>query len=103
MQDIGVITDWGGLIFFYFVCFVVGPLIGRYCGTKIPPEIQSSTGILSLTFHTDMAVAKDGFSASYNMTLKEVNDSKYCLIFALIYQAKNKYLLLWSVLVKAMA
>lgn len=56
----------------------VGPLIGRHCGTKIPPEIQSSTGILSLTFHTDMAVAKDGFSASYNMTLKEVTDNFHC-------------------------
>uniref|UniRef100_A0A3P8P3J6 Neuropilin n=1 Tax=Astatotilapia calliptera TaxID=8154 RepID=A0A3P8P3J6_ASTCA len=50
----------------------VGPLIGRYCGTRVPPEIQSSTGILSLSFHTDMAVAKDGFSARYNMTHKEV-------------------------------
>lgn len=56
--------------------FAVGPLIGRHCGTKIPAEIQSSTGILSLSFHTDMAVAKDGFSARYNMTVKEVNDSK---------------------------
>uniref|UniRef100_A0A8C2ZVR6 Neuropilin n=1 Tax=Cyclopterus lumpus TaxID=8103 RepID=A0A8C2ZVR6_CYCLU len=50
----------------------VSPLIGRYCGTKIPPEIQSSSGLLSLSFHTDMAVAKDGFSARYNMTHKEV-------------------------------
>ncbi|XP_067110683.1 neuropilin-2b [Osmerus mordax] len=56
----------------------VGPLIGRYCGTKIPPEIQSSTGILSLSFHTDMAVAKDGFSARYNMTHKEVTDTFHC-------------------------
>uniref|UniRef100_A0A672PZG2 Neuropilin n=1 Tax=Sinocyclocheilus grahami TaxID=75366 RepID=A0A672PZG2_SINGR len=56
----------------------VGPLIGRHCGTKIPSEIQSSTGILSLSFHTDMAVAKDGFSACYNMTLKEVNDNFHC-------------------------
>ncbi|KAL1268120.1 hypothetical protein QQF64_033483, partial [Cirrhinus molitorella] len=56
----------------------VGPLIGRHCGTKIPSEIQSSTGILSLSFHTDMAVAKDGFSARYNMTLKEVNDNFHC-------------------------
>ncbi|KAF0026179.1 hypothetical protein F2P81_020916 [Scophthalmus maximus] len=54
----------------------VGPLIGRYCGTRVPPEIQSSTGILSLSFHTDMAVAKDGFSARYNMTHKEVSESK---------------------------
>ncbi|XP_030635634.1 neuropilin-2a [Chanos chanos] len=55
----------------------VGPLIGRYCGTKIPPEIQSSTGLLSLSFHTDMAVAKDGFSARYNMTHREVTDCEY--------------------------
>ncbi|KAM3585026.1 uncharacterized protein V6R79_005423 [Siganus canaliculatus] len=56
----------------------VAPLIGRYCGTKIPPEIQSSSGLLSLSFHTDMAVAKDGFSARYNMTQKEVSDSFHC-------------------------
>ncbi|KAF3857212.1 hypothetical protein F7725_009071 [Dissostichus mawsoni] len=56
----------------------VSPLIGRYCGTKIPPEIQSSSGLLSLSFHTDMAVAKDGFSARYNMTHKEVSNSFHC-------------------------
>uniref|UniRef100_A0A671VSG0 Neuropilin n=1 Tax=Sparus aurata TaxID=8175 RepID=A0A671VSG0_SPAAU len=56
----------------------VGPLIGRYCGTSVPPEIQSSTGILSLSFHTDMAVAKDGFAARYNMTHKEVNEAFHC-------------------------
>uniref|UniRef100_A0A8C7PEG8 Neuropilin n=1 Tax=Oncorhynchus mykiss TaxID=8022 RepID=A0A8C7PEG8_ONCMY len=56
----------------------VGPLIGRYCGTKIPPEIKSSSGLLSLSFHTDMAVAKDGFSARYNMTHKEVSDTFHC-------------------------
>ncbi|KAM6945578.1 LOW QUALITY PROTEIN: neuropilin-2a [Aplochiton taeniatus] len=62
----------------------VGPLIGRYCGTKIPPEIQSSSGLLALSFHTDMAVAKDGFSARYNMTLKEVRDSFHCsMVFGL--------------------
>uniref|UniRef100_A0A672GQU4 Neuropilin n=1 Tax=Salarias fasciatus TaxID=181472 RepID=A0A672GQU4_SALFA len=57
----------------------VSPLIGRYCGTKIPPEIQSSSGLLSLSFHTDMAVAKDGFSARYNMTHKEVSDCESLL------------------------
>lgn len=61
----------------------MGPLIGRYCGTRVPPEIQSSTGILSLSFHTDMAVAKDGFSARYNMTHKEVSESKSKLCFFL--------------------
>ncbi|KAJ8394484.1 hypothetical protein AAFF_G00044940 [Aldrovandia affinis] len=56
----------------------VGPLIGRFCGTKVPPEIRSSTGLLSLSFHTDTAVAKDGFSARYNMTQKEVGDTFHC-------------------------
>uniref|UniRef100_A0A8C4RYS6 Neuropilin 2b n=1 Tax=Erpetoichthys calabaricus TaxID=27687 RepID=A0A8C4RYS6_ERPCA len=55
----------------------VGPLIGRYCGVKMPPEFQSSTGVLSLSFHTDMAVAKDGFSARYSMTAREVTDCEY--------------------------
>lgn len=59
----------------------VAPLIGRYCGTKIPPEIQSSSGLLSLSFHTDMAVAKDGFSARYNMTHKEVSDCECKITF----------------------
>lgn len=54
----------------------MGPLIGQYCGTRVPPEIHSSTGILSLSFRTDMAVAKDGFSARYNMTHKEVSESE---------------------------
>ncbi|XP_073489468.1 neuropilin-2 isoform X1 [Aquarana catesbeiana] len=56
----------------------VGPLIGRYCGTKTPSEIRSSTGILSLTFHTDMAVAKDGFSARFYLAPQEVPETFQC-------------------------
>lgn len=64
----------------------VSPLIGRYCGMKIPPEIVSSTGLLSLSFHTDMAVAKDGFSARYNMTRKDLADSKRDARIIFIYR-----------------
>uniref|UniRef100_H9G8Y1 Neuropilin n=1 Tax=Anolis carolinensis TaxID=28377 RepID=H9G8Y1_ANOCA len=56
----------------------VGPLIGRYCGTKTPSEIRSTTGILSLTFHTDLAVAKDGFSARYYLVQQEVPENFQC-------------------------
>ncbi|XP_042192325.1 neuropilin-2 isoform X1 [Callorhinchus milii] len=56
----------------------VGPLIGRYCGVTILPVIRSGTGILSLIFHTDMAVAKDGFSAQYNIAQKEATESYQC-------------------------
>ncbi|XP_038278180.1 neuropilin-2 isoform X3 [Dermochelys coriacea] len=56
----------------------VGPLIGRYCGTKTPSEIRSATGILSLTFHTDLAVAKDGFSARYYLVQQEIPENFQC-------------------------
>ncbi|XP_036174858.1 neuropilin-2 isoform X3 [Myotis myotis] len=56
----------------------VGPLIGKYCGTKTPSELRSSTGILSLTFHTDMAVAKDGFSARYYLVHQEPLENFQC-------------------------
>ncbi|KAH0621670.1 hypothetical protein JD844_023227 [Phrynosoma platyrhinos] len=56
----------------------VSPLIGRYCGTKTPSEIRSTTGILSLTFHTDLAVAKDGFSARYYLVQQEVPENFQC-------------------------
>ncbi|XP_025943911.1 neuropilin-2 [Apteryx rowi] len=56
----------------------VGPLIGRYCGTKMPSDIRSTTGVLSLTFHTDLAVAKDGFSAQYDLVQQEVPENFQC-------------------------
>ncbi|XP_065526199.1 neuropilin-2 isoform X2 [Lathamus discolor] len=56
----------------------VGPLIGRYCGTKMPSDIRSTTGVLSLTFHTDLAVAKDGFSAQYYLIQQEVPENFQC-------------------------
>jgi hypothetical protein len=73
------------LTFLYLVC-PVGPLIGKYCGTKTPSELRSSTGILSLTFHTDMAVAKDGFSARYYLVHQEPLESELpfenlCFVF----------------------
>ena len=61
---------------FAALSFAVGPLIGRYCGTKMPSDIRSTTGVLSLTFHTDLAVAKDGFSAQYYLIQQEVPESK---------------------------
>ncbi|XP_068804125.1 neuropilin-2 isoform X8 [Struthio camelus] len=56
----------------------VGPLIGRYCGTKMPSDIRSTTGVLSLTFHTDLAVAKDGFSAHYYLIQQDVPENFQC-------------------------
>lgn len=60
----------------FFPPYLVGPLIGKYCGTKTPSKLRSSTGVLSLTFHTDMAVAKDGFSARYYLVHQEPPESE---------------------------
>lgn len=72
------VENWGSHSPFCLPLFIcaVGPLIGKYCGTKTPSELRSSTGILSLTFHTDMAVAKDGFSARYYLVHQEPLESK---------------------------
>lgn len=40
--------------------------IGKYCGSSLPPVLQSSDNILSLVFRTDDSVNSHGFSATYN-------------------------------------
>lgn len=41
------------------------PLIGRYCGYKLPPDIHSSGNKLLLKFVSDGSVQKAGFSAAF--------------------------------------
>ncbi|XP_060728751.1 neuropilin-1a-like isoform X2 [Tachysurus vachellii] len=45
----------------------VGPHVGRYCGSSSPGRVVSYTGILSLSIHTDNAIAKGGFSCNYRI------------------------------------
>ncbi|MEE6467128.1 hypothetical protein FKM82_007144 [Ascaphus truei] len=56
----------------------VGPHIGRYCGQNTPGRIRSSTGILSMIFHTDSAIAKEGFSANYTVLQSNVGEDFQC-------------------------
>ncbi|KAM4705185.1 neuropilin-1 [Rhinophrynus dorsalis] len=56
----------------------VGPHIGRYCGQNTPGRVRSSTGILSMIFHTDSAIAKEGFSASYNVVQSNAGEDFEC-------------------------
>lgn len=58
--------------------FPVGPHIGRYCGQKTPGRIHSSSGILSMVFYTDSAIAKEGFSANYSVLQSSVSEGQ-CL------------------------
>ncbi|XP_008845810.1 neuropilin-1 isoform X2 [Nannospalax galili] len=57
----------------------VGPHIGRYCGQKTPGRIRSSSGILSMVFYTDSAVAKEGFSANYSVLQSSVSEDFKCM------------------------
>ncbi|GCB68112.1 hypothetical protein scyTo_0008182 [Scyliorhinus torazame] len=56
----------------------VGLHIGRFCGPYAPEHIRSLTGILSLTLHTDTAIARDGFSANYSIIQKNSLENFNC-------------------------
>ncbi|XP_072859051.2 neuropilin-1 isoform X1 [Pogona vitticeps] len=56
----------------------VGPHIGRYCGQNTPGRVRSSTGILSLVFYTDSAIAKEGFAANYTVLQNSVSEDFQC-------------------------
>ncbi|KAM8967772.1 neuropilin-1 [Pelodytes ibericus] len=56
----------------------VGPHIGRYCGQNTPGRIRSSTGILSMIFHTDNAIAKEGFSANFTVLQTNTEEDFQC-------------------------
>ncbi|XP_063778175.1 neuropilin-1 [Pseudophryne corroboree] len=56
----------------------VGPHIGRYCGQNTPGRIRSSTGILSMYFHTDNAIAKEGFSANFTALPSSAEEDFEC-------------------------
>ncbi|CAK1545983.1 unnamed protein product [Leptosia nina] len=49
----------------------VGPY-GNYCGTKMPPEIVSTTEALLVRFRTDDSIVFKGFSASYQAVKPDV-------------------------------
>ncbi|KAM3822638.1 neuropilin-1 isoform 2-T2 [Vipera latastei] len=57
----------------------VGPHIGRYCGQNTPGRVLSSTGILSMVFYTDSAIAKEGFSANYTVVHNNVPEDFQCM------------------------
>ncbi|KAK2147338.1 hypothetical protein LSH36_558g01028 [Paralvinella palmiformis] len=44
------------------------PLLGRFCGTAVPPPLRSSGTRMSVNFITDQSVARDGFNATWRTT-----------------------------------
>ncbi|KAM4718445.1 cubilin [Anableps anableps] len=47
----------------------LAPLLGRFCGTVLPPDIRSSTNNLFIIFRTDATVNGLGWRAIYSQTL----------------------------------
>uniref|UniRef100_A0A3B3YJS7 CUB domain-containing protein n=1 Tax=Poecilia mexicana TaxID=48701 RepID=A0A3B3YJS7_9TELE len=47
----------------------LAPLLGRFCGTVLPPDIRSSTNNLFIIFSTDATVSGVGWRATYSQTL----------------------------------
>ncbi|XP_061569576.1 cubilin-like [Cololabis saira] len=45
------------------------PLLGRFCGAVMPPDLRSSTNQLFLLFRTDYSVSGVGWRATYRETL----------------------------------
>ncbi|XP_015260854.1 PREDICTED: cubilin-like, partial [Cyprinodon variegatus] len=47
----------------------LAPLLGRFCGTVLPPDLRSSANHLFLVFRTDATVGGIGWRATYSQTL----------------------------------
>ncbi|KAM4534255.1 cubilin [Odontesthes bonariensis] len=47
----------------------LAPLLGKFCGTVIPPNLRSSTNQLFIVFRTDATVNGIGWRATYSETL----------------------------------
>uniref|UniRef100_A0ACB8FV66 Uncharacterized protein n=1 Tax=Sphaerodactylus townsendi TaxID=933632 RepID=A0ACB8FV66_9SAUR len=55
----------------------LAPLLGKFCGTALPPTIRTSTNNLFLVFTTDFLEAAGGWKASYTETIDSNMDGKY--------------------------
>lgn len=50
----------------------LAPLLGRFCGSVLPPTLKSLTNQMFLVFKTDASVAAEGWRATYRETLGTV-------------------------------
>lgn len=54
----------------------LAPLLGKFCGTVLPPNLRSSTNQLFIIFATDSSVSGLGWRATYSETLGESNEDE---------------------------
>ena len=60
-------------------------LIGRYCGTQMPPVITSQSNVVSIKFTTDWSASEEGFQLTYKLSELFVNHYERIKIFKAIY------------------
>ncbi|KAG2458577.1 CUBN protein, partial [Polypterus senegalus] len=53
---------------------VSSPLIGKYCGTQMPPAAQSTQRSMHVRFVTDSSVSNHGFTAQYAAIMEPCGD-----------------------------
>lgn len=53
-------------------------LIGKFCGSRLPPTLLSSSNSMGITFKADSSHSSDGFLASY-MFMPEENSMDFIL------------------------
>ncbi|XP_054478628.1 cubilin [Anoplopoma fimbria] len=51
------------------------PLLGTFCGTEIPPRLQSTQRSMYIRFKTDSSVSNHGFEAAYGSALEGCGDT----------------------------
>ncbi|KAF7648099.1 hypothetical protein LDENG_00162070 [Lucifuga dentata] len=51
------------------------PLLGTFCGSQIPPRLQSNQRSMYIRFKTDSSVSNHGFTAAYGSALEGCGDT----------------------------
>ncbi|KAM3593822.1 uncharacterized protein V6R79_022582 [Siganus canaliculatus] len=51
------------------------PLLGSFCGTEIPPRLQSTERSMYVRFRTDASVSNNGFEAAYGSAVQGCGDT----------------------------
>ena len=55
---------------------ITSPMMGKYCGTSIPPRQASSSNEVLIKFHSDWSATESGFQIEYNPTGKHIKIAK---------------------------
>lgn len=64
-------------IYIYNGTSALSPLLGKYSGTSLPPNLIANSGKMTVRFHSDGATVRSGYIAVYNCDTISVGINKY--------------------------